>query len=72
LLTAFIAIAQEVGLSKRTVQRALRTATFLGRKRRSDCGQSLLDPYKAALVDELQTMFLFRLSPKAAKSHYVA
>ena len=33
------------------MQRDLRTATFLGRKRRSDRGQSLLDPYKAALLE---------------------
>ena len=30
------AIAQQVGLSLRTVQRDLRSATFAGRKRRSD------------------------------------
>jgi transposase len=39
------AIAQQVGLSLRTVQRDLRTATFAGRKRRSDRGDSLLNPY---------------------------
>ncbi len=44
------AIAQHVGLSLRTVQRDLLTATFSGRRRRSDCGQSLLDPYKALLL----------------------
>jgi transposase len=44
------AIAQQVGISLRTVQRDLQTATFPGRKRRSDCGQSLLDPYKATLL----------------------
>jgi transposase len=40
------AIAQHVGLSLRTVQRDLRSATFAGRKRRSDHGDSLLHPYK--------------------------
>jgi transposase len=45
------AIAQHIGISPRTVQRDLRTATFPGRKRRSDCGQSLLDPYKAPLLE---------------------
>src|SRR6266581_7380189 len=41
------AIAQHVGSSVRTVQRDLRTATFPGRKQRSDSGHGLLDPYKA-------------------------
>ena len=45
------AIARHIGLSKRTVQRDLRTATFAGRKSRSDRGQSLLNPYKAALLE---------------------
>jgi len=45
------AIAQHLGLSPRTVQRDLRTATFPGRKRRSDCGHSLLDPYKALVLE---------------------
>jgi len=44
------AIARHLGLSPRTVQRDLQTATFAGRKRRSDCGQSVLDPYKATLL----------------------
>jgi transposase len=44
------AIARHLGLSARTVQRDLQTATFAGRKRRSDCGQSMLDPYKATLL----------------------
>jgi transposase len=35
------AIAQHVGISPRTVQRDLQTATFPGRKRRSDRGHSL-------------------------------
>jgi transposase len=45
------AIAQRLGLSPRTVQRDLRTTTFPGRKRRSDCGRSLLDPYKTTLLE---------------------
>src|SRR5262249_6912811 len=44
------AIAQHLGRSARTVQRDLRTATFAGRKRRSDWGQSVLNPYKATLL----------------------
>jgi transposase len=38
------AIAQHVGLSLRTVQRDLRSATLAGRKRRSDRGDSILNP----------------------------
>jgi transposase len=45
------AIAQQVGISPRTVQRDLQTATFLGRQRRSDRGRSLLNPYKAVLIE---------------------
>ncbi len=45
------AIAQHVGLSLRTVQRDLRTATFAGRKRRSDLGDSGLNPYKPYLLE---------------------
>jgi transposase len=45
------AIAQQVGLSLRTVQRDLQTATFAGRKRRSDLGDSVLNPYKGYLLD---------------------
>ena len=45
------AIAQHVGLSLRTVQRDLRTATFAGRRRRSDAGDSLLNPYKPYLLE---------------------
>jgi transposase len=45
------AIAQHVGISLRTVPRDLQTATFPGRKRRSDGGQSLLDPYKATRLE---------------------
>ena len=45
------AIAQQVGLSLRTVQRDLRTATFAGRRRRSDLGESGLTPYKPYLLE---------------------
>jgi len=45
------AIAQHVGLSLRTVQRDLRSATFAGRKRRSDRGDSVLNPYKSYLLE---------------------
>ena len=45
------AIAQQVGLSLRTVQRDLRTATFAGRQRRSDRGDSVLNPYKPYLLE---------------------
>jgi transposase len=45
------AIAQHVGISPRTVQRDLQTATFVERQRRSDRGRSLLNPYKAALLE---------------------
>src|SRR5439155_11280128 len=45
------AIAQQVGLSLRTVQRDLRTATFVGRRRRSDLGESVLHPYKPDLLE---------------------
>jgi transposase len=45
------AIAQHLGLSLRTVQRDLQTTTFPGRKQRSDCGRSLLDPYKTTLLE---------------------
>jgi len=45
------AIAQHVGLSLRTVQRDLRTTTFAGRKRRSDLGESVLNPYKPYLLE---------------------
>jgi transposase len=45
------AIAQQVGVSLRTVQRDLRTATFAGRKRRSDLGDSVLNPYKPYLLE---------------------
>jgi len=45
------AIAQRVGLGLRTVERDLRTAVFPGRKRRSDAGESLLNPYKPYLLE---------------------
>jgi len=45
------AIAQHVGRSLRTVQRDLRSATFAGRKRRSDRGDSVLNPYKPYLLE---------------------
>src|SRR5882672_3695183 len=45
------AIAQQVGLSLRTVQRDLRTTTFAGRRRRSDYGDSVLNPYKPYLLE---------------------
>jgi transposase len=45
------AIAQQVGLSLRTVQRDLRSAAFAGRKRRSDLGDSVLNPYKGYLLE---------------------
>jgi transposase len=45
------AIAQQVGISPRTVQRDLQTATFPGRQRRSDRGQSLLNPYKTTFLE---------------------
>jgi transposase len=45
------AIAQHVGMSLRTVQRDLQSATFTGRKRRSDHGESVLNPYKPYLLE---------------------
>jgi transposase len=45
------AIAQHVGLSLRTGQRDLRTSTFAGRRRRSDLGDSGLNPYKPYLLE---------------------
>ena len=39
-------IAQKVGVSTRTVQRYLHMPTFPERQTRSDCGKSLLNPYK--------------------------
>jgi len=45
------AIAQNLGMSLRTVQRDLRSATFAGRRRRSDRGDSVLNPYKPSLLE---------------------
>jgi transposase len=45
------AIAQHLGMSLRTVQRDLRSATFAGRKRRSDRGNSVLNSYKPYLLE---------------------
>jgi transposase len=45
------AIAQQVGMSLRTVQRDLRSPTFAGRKRRRDLGDSVLNPYQASLLE---------------------
>lgn len=45
------AIAQQVGLSLRTVQRDLQSATFAGRRRRRDLGDSVLTPYKPYLLE---------------------
>jgi transposase len=44
------AIAHQVGLSRRTVQRYLQSPTFPERQPRHGCGRSLLDPYKATLL----------------------
>jgi transposase len=44
------AIAQHVGLSRRTVQRYLQHPTFPERPPRHGRGRSLLDPYKATLL----------------------
>jgi transposase len=45
------AIAQHVGLGLRTVQRDLQSATFAGRTRRRDHGESGLNPYKLYLLE---------------------
>ena len=45
------AIAQHLGLDRRTVQHDLRSATFAGRRRRSDLGTSVLHPYKPYLLE---------------------
>jgi transposase len=45
------AIVQQVGVSLHTVQRDLRRATFAGRTRRRDLGDSVLNPYKAYLLE---------------------
>jgi transposase len=44
------AIAQQVGLSRRTVQRYLQSPTFPERQPRHSRDRSLLDPYKATLL----------------------
>jgi transposase len=44
------AIAQQVGLSRRTVQRYLQYPTFPERQPRHDRDRSILDPYKSALL----------------------
>jgi transposase len=44
------AIAHQVGLSRRTVQRYLQSPTFPERQPRHSRDRSLLDPYKAALL----------------------
>jgi transposase len=44
------AIAQQVGLSRRTVQRYLQSPTFPERQPRHGRGRSILDPYKATLL----------------------
>jgi hypothetical protein len=45
------AMAPQVGVSLRTGQRDLRSATFAGRKRRRDRGDSGFNPYKADLLE---------------------
>jgi transposase len=70
------AIAQHVGLSLRTVQRDLRSAPFAGRKRRSDRGESVLNPYKPYLLERWHAgcytaMRLFRdLRPRGYAGGY--
>jgi transposase len=44
------AMAHQVGLSRRTVQRYLQSPTFPERQPRHSRGRSLLDPYKATLL----------------------
>src|SRR5262245_2889955 len=44
------AMAKQVGLSRRTVQRYLQSPTFPERQPRHGRGRSLLEPYKAALL----------------------
>ncbi len=44
------AIAQQVGISRRTVQRYLQNPTFPERQPRHDCDRSCLDPYKPVLL----------------------
>src|SRR5207245_2895151 len=70
------ASGQHVGVRVRTVQRDLRTATFPGRKQRSDSGHGLLDTYKAALLERWNAgcytaMRLFRdLQPRGYPGSY--
>ena len=45
------AIAQHIGMSLRTVQRDLQTTTFAGRQRRSDRGESGLNPSTPSLLE---------------------
>jgi transposase len=45
------AMARPVGVSLRTVQRDLQSATLAGRKRRRDLGDSVLHPSKALLLE---------------------
>jgi transposase len=45
------AIAMQLGISKKTVFRYLRTTTFPERKQRRDRGRSVLTPYKAYLLE---------------------
>ena len=44
-------LPSSLGMSLRTVQRDLRSATFAGRRRRSDRGESVLNPYKPYLLE---------------------
>ena len=44
------AIAGQLGIGRNTVLKYLRTSTFPERQGRSDCGRSLLDPYKDYLL----------------------
>ena len=44
------AIASQVGIGRTSVFRYLRSSTFPERRGRSDCGRSLLDPYKDYLL----------------------
>ena len=70
------AIAQHLGMSLRTVQRDLQSTTFAGRKRRSDRGDSVLNPYKGYLLERWNAgcytaMQLFReLQPRGYAGSY--
>lgn len=70
------AIAQHLGMSLRTVQRDLQRATFPGRTQRSDRGDSVLNPYKAYLLERWNAgcytaMRLFRdLQPRGYAGSY--